>query len=66
MQKPPSPDGSTAPRPGRSTQTAIDSGLKSLFAQIAEEPVPDDLLALLDRIDSAQPRGDAHGDGARP
>lgn len=33
---------------------AIAVGLQQLFAAIAEEPVPDEFMALLDRIEAAE------------
>lgn len=36
-------------------QDPISAGLKALWAAMEDEPVPDDFLALLDRIDKANP-----------
>lgn len=40
------------PKPGR--QDIIGPGLKRLFDQVVEEPVPPEFLALLEQIDRSQ------------
>ncbi|MEN9933257.1 MAG: Anti-sigma factor NepR [Pseudomonadota bacterium] len=43
------------PRPSRAAPRPdpISAGLRALWASLEEEPVPDDFLALLDRMDEA-------------
>lgn len=42
-------------RPAEAAPDPISAGLKALWAAMENEPVPDEFLALLDRIDSANP-----------
>jgi hypothetical protein len=46
-----------AATPGPATPDAIAAGLRQLFAPLAAEPVPDEFLALLDRIDANARKG---------
>lgn len=55
-----SPSPATADRHGDSVTT----GLQQLFASIAEEPIPDDFLRLLDDIDASSARSPVPGDRA--
>lgn len=49
------PRAPSPPRDAKPTrQDIIGPGLKRLFEQVVEEPVPDEFLALLDQIDSRQ------------
>ncbi|WP_299046415.1 NepR family anti-sigma factor [uncultured Tateyamaria sp.] len=48
-------------RDARTVNDEIDSNLKRAFAEVAEEPVPDHLLKLLDRLRS-QDADTADGD----
>ena len=47
-----------APRPGEGAVDPIAEGLRQLYRNVAAEPVPDEFLELLSRIDSAE---NAHG-----
>jgi len=44
----------------RSDTAAISDGLKSLYRSVVEEPIPDDLLSLLNSLDDSP---DAGSDG---
>lgn len=47
------------PKQRRKVDTAlITSGLKSLYRSVIEEPIPDDLLKLLDSLDDGQDPAD--------
>ncbi len=57
------------PRATRATPRPdpISAGLRALWASLEDEPVPDDFLALLDRMDDpAAPPGSASGGGPTP
>lgn len=56
-----SPGGKPGEAPGAD---AIAVGLQQLFASIAEEPVPDEFMALLDRIEAAERQ--RHAESAAP
>ena len=50
------------PTPGVPTTSMTDpiaASLQQLFAPIAAEPIPDEFMALLDRIDAASRAGEA-------
>lgn len=42
----------------------ISAGLKKLFERVAEEPIPDEFLSMLDRIDTERATRDASTAGA--
>ena len=42
-----------APRPADGNVDPIAEGLRQLYRNVAEEPIPDEFLELLNRIDSA-------------
>lgn len=51
-KKPPvDPRGRSASQPQTQESRAIATGLKSLYRTVVEEPIPDDLLNLLDSLD---------------
>ena len=45
------PKGRGANKPRQQESRAIATGLKSLYRTVVEEPIPDDLLNLLDSLD---------------
>lgn len=49
------PPAATRPRRTAAGQDAISAGLRALWAALEDEPVPDDFLKLLDRIEAGQP-----------
>lgn len=49
------------PRAGRDL---VSEALRQLWANAESDPVPDDFLTLLDRLDAA--RAEAQGSGAKP
>lgn len=55
---------SRAPAPGTAGPAAgidpISVGLQRLFESVADEPVPDDFMALLDRIEAAERERDSN------
>lgn len=57
-----------SPRPTRATTRPdpISAGLRALWASLEEEPVPDDFLALLDRMDEAEAPPPGPGGGPNP
>jgi hypothetical protein len=51
------PGSKPAPRRRRAQGAdAISAGLRQLWAEVEQEPVPDEFLDLLDRIDAARRR----------
>lgn len=52
------------PRRGRGAADPISAGLKALWANVEKEPVPDEFLALLDRIDAARASSEEPGGGS--
>lgn len=46
------------PAPGHPSRDVVTAGLQQLFASIADEPIPDDFLRLLDDIDASALRLD--------
>lgn len=58
-----SPGGMPGKNPGAD---AIAVGLQQLFAAIAEEPVPDEFMALLDRIEAAERLRHPEAEAPRP
>jgi hypothetical protein len=64
----PGKDGVAGDQHGRADGAdAISVGLQQLFASVADEPIPDEFMALLDRIEAAdQQRQDGKGAAAQP
>ncbi len=59
--------GVPAGRPGNGrvpAKDAISAGLRKLWAEVEDEPVPDDFMALLDKVDAA--RRDRKADPGAP
>lgn len=52
-----------APGPqARRRQQALRVQLQALYREVVEEPLPDDLKALLDKLDEPRPRGSGSTD----
>ena len=49
----------------RPPQDTVIAGLQKMFAAIADEPIPDDFLRLLDKIEANEALGQNKGDICR-
>lgn len=55
--------GAKAPRGKKTPESWVENQLRQLYDDVAAEPLPQDLLDLLDKIDLDGPAGDKGGEG---